>query len=199
VGSKRKVIIPIREGGCTGHQYLYCLAALPVIIRTTEDTEPPTSTRLTVLKVTKVPILPEQDISLFVEASLPGGLYTLTLFAGSYPDSIWGEDSQDAIAFYKDPSMTVPTPERGASGNLQFEVTLLPGGTALRYVLPSAQQVRLTLHDVLGREIGIVLDKWQAAGVHEITFDGSSLASGLYIYRLQAGDFNATGKMVLMK
>ena len=43
------------------------------------------------------------------------------------------------------------------------------------------------------------LQGWRAAGYHEMTFDASNLASGLYFYRIEAGDFAAVKKMVLMK
>jgi len=63
--------------------------------------------------------------------------------------------------------------------------------------------------DISGRTVGMsgsgttpttaLVDGWREAGVHEVTFDGSKLASGVYIYWLQAGDFTASGKMVLVK
>lgn len=139
------------------------------------------------------------DTGLFVAESLPGGLYTLTLFAGTYPDSIWGEDSQDSIAFYKDPSMTVPMPVRGISGNLEFEVRLAPGGTVLQYVLPQPHKVRVTLHDVLGREIMVITDGWRNAGIHEVRFDVTDLPSGVYFARLDLGEFQQTMKLLLVK
>jgi len=40
---------------------------------------------------------------------------------------------------------------------------------------------------------------WRDAGVHEVTFNGAKLASGVYIYQLNAGEFSASGKMILMK
>jgi len=43
------------------------------------------------------------------------------------------------------------------------------------------------------------VDSWQEAGTHEVTFDGSNLASGVYLYMLTAGEYHAAGKMVLLK
>lgn len=71
--------------------------------------------------------------------------------------------------------------------------------TTIAYALPSAQEVRLTVFDLMGRQVAVLVDGWREAGSHEVTFDGSHLASGVYIYRLRAGEFEATGKMVLMK
>jgi hypothetical protein len=57
----------------------------------------------------------------------------------------------------------------------------------------------MKVYDMLGREVEVLVDGWRAAGVHEVTLDASGLASGVYVYRLNAGEFNAIGKMVLMK
>jgi hypothetical protein len=53
--------------------------------------------------------------------------------------------------------------------------------------------------DVLGREVATLADGVQPAGSHTVLFNGSELASGVYLCRLQAGDFSATQKMVLLK
>jgi len=76
--------------------------------------------------------------------------------------------------------------------------------TVIRFQLPVAGFVTLEIFDVNGRAVGArhavpLQNAWHPPGTHEVTFDGSGLASGLYIYHLQAGDFNASGKMVLMK
>jgi len=71
--------------------------------------------------------------------------------------------------------------------------------TMFTYDLPEGTEVNLTVFDVQGREVATLVDGYRLAGSHEVTFDGSNLASGIYFYRLEAGDFNTTGKMVLMK
>lgn len=55
------------------------------------------------------------------------------------------------------------------------------------------------VYDIAGREVAEVINGWQDAGSNEIIFDGSDLTSGIYIYQLRAGDFDAYGKMVLIK
>jgi hypothetical protein len=60
-------------------------------------------------------------------------------------------------------------------------------------------KVTLSVYDVSGRLVGTLVDGWYEIGVHEAIFDGTGLASGIYIYEMSAGSFNATGKMVLMK
>ncbi len=71
--------------------------------------------------------------------------------------------------------------------------------TAISFQLSAVGYVNLAVYDAQGRQVAELINGWRNAGVHEVTFDASNLASGLYIYRLQADDFTATGKMVLMK
>jgi hypothetical protein len=72
--------------------------------------------------------------------------------------------------------------------------------TVISYQLSVVSQVSLEIYDISGRLISTPLHHvWRDAGVHEVTFDGSKLASGLYFYRIEVGDFSAIGKMVLIK
>jgi len=71
--------------------------------------------------------------------------------------------------------------------------------TILRYELPELSYVHLRIYDVAGRSVATFVDGWRDSGVHEITFDGSLLPSGIYLARLQAGEFTAVQKLVLMK
>lgn len=69
----------------------------------------------------------------------------------------------------------------------------------LSYTLPQALRVKMTVYDLVGREIAVLADGWRRAGRHQVVFDGTDRPSGLYIYKFQAGDFRAWGKMVLIK
>ncbi len=71
--------------------------------------------------------------------------------------------------------------------------------TVISYQLPVAGLTNLSVYDVRGRKVAELVESVQSAGTHEITFDGSGLPSGIYLYRLTAGSFTACGKMVLMK
>jgi hypothetical protein len=71
--------------------------------------------------------------------------------------------------------------------------------TTLEFQLPQSGQVRLAVYDLSGRLVGIAADGYRTAGVHKVAFNGSGLASGIYLYQLKAGDFTATGKMMLLK
>ena len=71
--------------------------------------------------------------------------------------------------------------------------------TVIKYALPTEANVRLEVYDVSGRRVPLLVDETQQAGYHEIRFDGSGFASGVYFYRLQAGAFASTRKLVLLK
>jgi hypothetical protein len=71
--------------------------------------------------------------------------------------------------------------------------------TSIQYDLPKPGQVRLEVFDSSGRKAATLVDGWKSAGVHGATFDGTNLASGVYVCRLTAGNFEAAAKMVLMK
>ncbi len=71
--------------------------------------------------------------------------------------------------------------------------------TTLSFALPVADWVSLKVFDVNGREAADLVSGRFSAGVHDVTFDASHLASGIYFYRLKAGSFQAVGKLVLMK
>jgi hypothetical protein len=71
--------------------------------------------------------------------------------------------------------------------------------TTIKYKLPKSSVVRLSVFDMLGREVSVLLNERRDAGVYEVKFDGSSLASGVYFYRLQAGDFVQAKGLVITK
>jgi len=59
--------------------------------------------------------------------------------------------------------------------------------------------VKLSVYDISGRQVSDLVNGWRDAGVHNITFDASTLASGMYFYRIEAGEFSDVKKMVLVK
>jgi hypothetical protein len=71
--------------------------------------------------------------------------------------------------------------------------------TAISYQLAVHSHVSLRVYDTAGRLVSELINNWQEAGSHQVTFDGSKLASGLYFVRMQAGDFTAVQKMMLLK
>lgn len=71
--------------------------------------------------------------------------------------------------------------------------------TVIGYQLPVASNVRLVVYDILGREVATLVDEKKQAGRYEVRFDGTKLNSGIYFYRMTAGNTVLTRKMVLAK
>jgi hypothetical protein len=71
--------------------------------------------------------------------------------------------------------------------------------TVISYQLPVAGNVNLVVYNISGCKVVELVNGWRSAGFHEVTLDASNLASGLYFYRIRAGDFNAARKMILIK
>jgi hypothetical protein len=71
--------------------------------------------------------------------------------------------------------------------------------TVISYSLPKAGNVTLKLYDVLGNETVVLVDGFQQAGYHNVSFDASRFSSGLYFYRITSGEFTDIKKMMLIK
>jgi streptogramin lyase len=71
--------------------------------------------------------------------------------------------------------------------------------TTISWQVPVGSHQTLKVYDLLGREVATLVDEYKPAGSYEIQFDSSNLSSGVYIYRLTAGNFSSTNKMTLLK
>ncbi len=71
--------------------------------------------------------------------------------------------------------------------------------TTIHWSIPTDNNVKLKVYDIEGKEIATLVNGHRNAGVYNTIFDASSLASGVYFYRMQAGKYVNTGKMILMK
>lgn len=71
--------------------------------------------------------------------------------------------------------------------------------TTLRVALPVAGHITLSVYDLLGREVALLMNEWMEAGMHAVRFNGAGLASGLYLARLSDGNAVHLRKMQLMK
>ncbi len=71
--------------------------------------------------------------------------------------------------------------------------------TAIQYELASSENVTLSIHDVVGREVESIPQGMQSAGVHTISFDGSHEPDGVYLYELTAGDAHYRGELVIVR
>ena len=71
--------------------------------------------------------------------------------------------------------------------------------TTLRYDLPQESDVTLTIYDITGRMVQTLVNELQQAGMKKVIWNASDVSSGVYIYRIQAGNFTQTRKMILLK
>ena len=71
--------------------------------------------------------------------------------------------------------------------------------TTINYSLPKAGSVRLIVYNAIGSKVATVVNEYKPAGNYSIQFNGSNLASGIYLYKLEAGQFSQIKKMILLK
>ena len=71
--------------------------------------------------------------------------------------------------------------------------------TTIRFGLPKESKVNLSIYNILGEKLESIILGQKPAGYHKVTRDASNFASGIYFYRLQAGDFVQTRKIVYLK
>ncbi|MCH8192918.1 MAG: T9SS type A sorting domain-containing protein, partial [Planctomycetes bacterium] len=71
--------------------------------------------------------------------------------------------------------------------------------TTIEFSLPQSAEVTLVIYNILGEKVEILLNSQQSAGYHKVRWNASNVSSGIYFYRLQAGIFVETRKMMLLK
>ena len=69
----------------------------------------------------------------------------------------------------------------------------------LKYSIPQNGEVKLAVFDLTGKELETLVDKVQSPGNYEVVFNAGKLSSGIYFYRLNAGDYVKTKEMLLIK
>jgi hypothetical protein len=71
--------------------------------------------------------------------------------------------------------------------------------TKIKFLLPEMGFITIRVYDVLGNEIAILINEEKPAGSYEVVFDGRELTSGIYFYKIIAGSFTETKKMILLR
>ncbi|MFH1861419.1 MAG: T9SS type A sorting domain-containing protein, partial [bacterium] len=159
----------------------------------------------------------ERDRNQNIPGWAPAGMYSYNGYVGVYPDTVY---DYDAFEFEK---LTVgdgewitdwaSTGEPFDDWLTMFESPVIPNAyslgqnfpnpfnpsTTISYQLPANSLVNLKVYDTAGRLVATLVNGWREAGTHEVTFDGAKLASGVYLYLLEAGDITVSGKLVLLK
>ncbi len=131
-----------------------------------------------------------------------GLIYAVSLFD---PTHGWMVTGQGEILRYHDRSeITTAGPELREMLPLQIMLEQnypnpFNPSTMIRFDLPSRSQVTLAVFNTLGQQVAELINGEVEAGYHEVTFNASSLASGVYFYRIQAGNFNQARKLILLR
>ena len=113
--------------------------------------------------------------------------------------------SAEAIQIYNSNFTDIPTAVEDQSAiitdyNLsQNHPNPFNPNTSIQYAINSRQFVTLKVFDVLGKEIATLVNEEKPAGNYDVEFNASQLSSGVYVYKLQAGDFISSKKMILLK
>jgi hypothetical protein len=95
--------------------------------------------------------------------------------------------------------LAAPISGSGATPTMALSPNPFNPSTTISYQLAASTHVHLTVHNVQGRQVATLVDCWRDAGTHSATFDGSHLPSGIYLAKLQGGNFSSVLKLVLMK
>jgi len=116
------------------------------------------------------------------------------IYAGTEGQSIWRRSLID-ITDIKNINSSLPE----KYSLLQNYPNPFNPSTNIRYQITNNKFVKITVYDLLGKEIETLVNEKQSPGTYEVTFDGSNYPSGVYFYKLSSGDFSETKKMVLIK
>lgn len=140
------------------------------------------------------PYTPEKD------GALPGE--TLTFFAGEevIGTFIWTAEG-DVVDLS---GLLVSTGDGRSELPTEFDLAAnhpnpFHEATTIRYALPEATHVRLSIYDALGRLVATLVDEERPAGRHEATWSARALASGVYVYRIEAGPFQQSRRMLVVR
>jgi hypothetical protein len=137
-------------------------------------------------------------------------VYDLSVYAGLsvYIGFLYNQDctTNGFYVFLDDVEVSNPIGVQPISGNLPKTYALRQNypnpfnpTTNFEFDLPKAQYVNIVLYNTLGQQVSTLLNEFKQAGTYKVSFNGSDLPSGTYLYRISAGDFTQTNKMVLVK
>ena len=116
------------------------------------------------------------------------------IYAG-FSGTVWKRPISDMITAFKPPLVNTPT----TFSLFQNYPNPFNPTTVISYQLPAKTIVTLTVYDMLGRLVRTLIEEPQNVGIHSLTFNATSLSSGVYFYKLTAGSFVETKKLILIK
>lgn len=130
--------------------------------------------------------------------------YLLSLFIDCFGYKWIGTEQGGFNRFDAEPAVAVSVAETGTQAPRDYDLEQnypnpFNPSTTIRYSLPRAGHVSLRIFDLRGREIARLVEGQQPAGTYTITWDAKGVASGVYIYKIEAGRFVAARKLILIK
>lgn len=146
-------------------------------------------------------IKPEQNLNSMFSGDNPQGIWRLRVNDDAGGDTgivyAWGIQLNGEVLVGVENPQNVSIPNK-------FELEQnypnpFNPSTAIKFSIPKSLFVQLKVYDLAGREVAMLLNKDLNAGSYEFLFDGSNLSSGVYFYKLTAGEFIDTKKMILIK
>jgi hypothetical protein len=118
------------------------------------------------------------------------------LYAGTYQNGVWVRVLDEIISdVSEEPGNATPI----SFSLMQNYPNPFNPTTQIKFVIPKSSFVNLKVFDVLGNEVASLVNEEKPAGSYEVEFNATALPSAIYFYRIQAGEFVETKKMVLMK
>ncbi|MFH1861413.1 MAG: T9SS type A sorting domain-containing protein [bacterium] len=141
----------------------------------------------------------------YCKVEINGGLLTFTAIkpdgtvidSFTLTDSRWAESGAGFEEWFTSVEEFAPTPaDHVLVQNCPNPFNPL---TTIRFTLPQSAQVDLAIYDVSGRLVATLIDGWRDAGTHEVAWNAAGQASGIYLCRIEAGNFRAVTKMMLVK
>ena len=152
----------------------------------------------------------ERAVRVNIPYNAPPGEYQYYAAVGDYPGTVIDDDqfpftilnvppvsSNNEWSAEMSESNIVPVPSEFVLGSASPNP--FNPSTTLSFSLPEMAKVQLVVYDVSGREVATLINGMMEAGAHETQFNAGDLSSGIYFYRLTAGDFTSVKKMVLVK
>jgi len=136
-----------------------------------------------------------------LDGGTPVGDYVFTVKVGEYPDVVTasGSASYTKTSLGKDDISSSTGPVPTSFELFQNHPNPFNPTTTFSFTIPQSSIVNLTVYDLLGREVATLVNENLHVGSYEATFGASRLATGVYFYRLRAGNFVAMRRMIIVK
>jgi len=117
---------------------------------------------------------------------------------GSYAYRLKQLDNEGTFKYSETVEVTVGQVPNDYSLNQNFPNPFNPS-TTITYVIPKTSFVRISVYDILGKELKVVVNAEKNPGHYAIIFNAKELAGGIYYYSIKAGEFSQSKKMILLK